>query len=69
MPSIAGTDRVTFEVVDVRYPILSVPMLVACGHRVILRGREAELRTAGGAAAPLTRIRGLWYLQVWVNNS
>ena len=34
----------------------------------IFRGREAELRTAGGATAPLSRCRGLWYLQVWVNN-
>ena len=44
---IAGTARVTFEVVDVRYPILSVAMLVASGHRVIFRGRNAVLSTAG----------------------
>ena len=36
VPPTAGTARVTFEVVDGRYPILSVPMLVASGHRVIL---------------------------------
>ena len=56
--------RVTFEAVDVRYPILSVPKLVDNGHRVVFRGHEAEFRTAGGAVVPLTRMR-----EVWVNNS
>ena len=32
-----GTASVTFEVVDVRHPILSVAMLVANGHRVFFR--------------------------------
>ena len=69
VPPIATPAKVTFEVVDVRYPILSVAGLVANGHRVTFRGREAELRTADGAVAPLTRIRGLWYLLVWVDNN
>ena len=34
---IEGTASVTFEVVDVRHPILSVAMLVANGHRVFFR--------------------------------
>ena len=33
------------------------------------RGQEAELRTADGAVAPLTRIRSLWYLLVWIGTS
>ena len=69
MPPIAGTVRVTIEVADVRYPILSVAMLVANGHRVFFRGQEVELSTTGGAVAPLMRVRGLWSLQMWVNNS
>ena len=68
VPSIAGTDRMTFEIVDVRYPLLSVAMFVASGHKVIFRGQEAELSTARGAVAPLTRMRGLWYLMVWINH-
>ena len=59
VPPIATPAKVTFEVVDVRYPILSVSRLVANGHRVTFRGQEAELRTADGAVAPLTHIRGL----------
>ena len=30
--------------------------------------REDELRTAKGAVAPLTHVRGLWHLQVRINN-
>ena len=55
--------------VDVRCPILREGGLVANGHRVTFRGQKAELSTAGGAVAPLTRIRGLWYLLVWVDYS
>ena len=69
VPPIEDTARVTFQVVDVRHPILSVAMLVANGHRVPFRGQEAVLSTAGGAFAPLTRIRGLWCLLVWIINS
>ena len=69
VPPIATPAKVTFEVVDVRYPILSVSRLVANGHRVTFRGQEAELRTADGAVAPLTHIRGLWYLLVWIDNN
>ena len=69
VPPIAGSAHVAFEVVDVRYPILSVTKLVANGHRVVFRCQEAQLSTARGAFAPLMRIRGLWYLQVWVKNS
>ena len=69
VPPIEDAARVTFQVVDVRHPILSVAMLVANGYRVPLRGQEAVLSTAGGAFAPLTRIRGLWCLLVWIINS
>ena len=55
-----GTASVTIEAVGVRYPIMSV---VANGHRVIFRGEEEQLSTAGGALAPFTRIRGFWNLQ------
>ena len=60
MPPIASTSRVTLEVVDVGYPILSVAMLVATGHRVLCRAQDA--------VAPLTRTRGLWYLLVLINH-
>ena len=69
VPPIATPAKVTFEVVDVRYPILSVAGPVANGHRVAFRGQEAELRTAHRAVAPPTRIRGLWYLLVWIDNN
>ena len=62
VPPNANLAKVTFEVVDVRHPILSVAGLVTTGHRETFRGQEVELSTAGGAVAPLTRIRGLWYL-------
>ena len=47
VPPMNGTTRVTFEVVDARCTILSVAMLVASGHRVVFRGLEAEMSTAG----------------------
>ena len=68
VPPIITPATVTFEVVDVRY-ILSVAGLVANGHRVTFRGQEAELKTADGAVAPLTRIRGLWYLLACIGTS
>ena len=34
-----------------------------------LRGRDAVLSTVGVAVAPLTLIRGLWFLLVWINSS
>ena len=40
---------------------------MAVGHRMIYPGREAQLRAAKGAVAPLTHVRGLWYLQVRIN--
>ena len=69
VPPIITPAKVTFEVVDVRYPILSVAGLVANGHRVTFRGQEAELKTSDGAVAPMTRIRGLWYLLAWIGTS
>ena len=42
---------------------------MANGHQVTFRGQEVELSTAGGAVALLTRIRGLWYLLVWIDNN
>ena len=41
VPPIATPAKVTFEVVDVRYPILSVAGLVSNGHKVTFRGQEA----------------------------
>ena len=69
VPPITSPAEVTFEVVDVRFPILSVAGLVASGHRVSFRGQEAELKTADGAVAPLTRIRDLWFLLVWIGTN
>ena len=59
----------TFEVVDVCYPILSVAGLVADGHRVTFRGQEAELGTAGRSRRTADAHSGLWYLLVWVDNN
>ena len=47
VPPIAGTARVTFEVLHVRWPILSVAMLVTNGHRVLFQSEDAVLSTAG----------------------
>ena len=46
VPPIAGTARVKFEVVDVRYPIVSVAMLVKSGHKVVFS--RAGSRVAHG---------------------
>ena len=40
VPPIAGTARVTFEVVDVRYPILSVAMLVQVATECLFEARK-----------------------------
>ena len=69
VPPIITPAKVTFEVVDVRHPILSVAGLVANAHRVTFRRQEVELKTVDGAVAPLTRIRGLWYLFAWIGTS
>ena len=46
VPPIKGTPRVKFKVLDGTEPTLSMPMLVANGNRVILRGEVAKLVTA-----------------------
>ena len=51
VPPVAGTARVTFEVIEVCYPILSVAILVANGHRVLVRGQDAVLSTAAQTTA------------------
>ena len=58
MPPMEDTTCDTSELAEVRCPILSVPMLAAVD----------ELRTAKRAVAPLTHVRGLWHLQVRINN-
>ena len=68
VPLFAGTAHVTFTIADVIDPIMPAPTLEANGPKVVFRGQEAEFRTARGVA-PLTRIRGAWYLQVLINNT
>ena len=53
MPPIGGAVHLTFEAVDVRYPVLAVTMFVGNGHRVVLRSQEAELSKARGAVVSL----------------
>ena len=56
VPPIKGTAQVKFKVVDGTEPTLFMTMLVANGHRVILRGEVATLITAKGETAPLKRL-------------
>ena len=60
VPPLAGTARVTFEVIEVCYPILSEAMLVAYGRRVLVRGQDAVLTTARGAVAQTTAESLCW---------
>ena len=55
-----GFDVSAVTLRTVTMAVVSVVVLVASGHKVIFRGQDAELSTAGGAVAPLMRIRGLW---------
>ena len=54
IPPIKGMAQVTFKVVDVTEPTLSMPMLVANGHRLAYRGEDTMLSTAAGEVVPLT---------------
>ena len=47
VPPTKGTARVKFKVLDGTEPTLSMPMLVANGNRLILRGEVAMLETIG----------------------
>ena len=58
-----------FKVLDGTEPTLSMPMLVANGNRVILRGEVATLITAKGETAPLMNARNDWFLKVLINNT
>ena len=42
-----------FNVAGVLYPTMTLPMMLPNDTKAIFRGREAELRTAKGAAKPL----------------
>ena len=53
VPPIKGTAQVKFKVLAGTEPILSMPMLVAHGNKVVFRGENAELITAKGETAPL----------------
>ena len=54
VPPIKGTAQVKFKVLDGTEPILSMPMLVAIGTKVVFRGEDAILITAKGETAPFT---------------
>ena len=69
VPPIKGTAQVKFKLLDGTEPILSMPMLVANGNKVVFRGEDAILITAEGETAPLTSIEDAWYLEVLINNS
>ena len=58
----------TFKVVAGTEPTLSMPMLVANGHRLVKRGEDTMLSTAAGEIVPLTSDGDDWYLKVLINN-
>ena len=60
IPPIKGTAQVTFKVVAGTEPTLSVPMLVANGHRLVFRGVDTMLSTAAGKIVPLTSDGDAW---------
>ena len=66
---IKGTGQVKLKVLDGTEPTLSMPMLLANGNKVVFRGEDAMLITAGGETAPLTSIEDDWYLKLLINNS
>ena len=68
IPPIKGIAQVTFKVVDLTEPTLSMPMLVATDNRLLCRGEDTMLRTAAGEVAPLTSDGDDWYLKVLINN-
>ena len=68
IPPIKGTAQVTFKVVDGTETTLSMPMLVATGHRLEDRGEEPMLSTVAGEVVPLTSGGDDWYLNVLINN-
>ena len=59
--------QVTFKVVAGTEPTLSMPMLVANGHRLVFRGEDTMLSTAAGEIAPLTSEGDDRYLKVLIN--
>ena len=69
VPPIMGIAQVKFKVLDETEPTLSMPMLVADGNRVILRGEVTTLITAKGETAPLMNAGNDWYLKVLINKS
>ena len=69
VPPIKGTAQVKFKVLDGTALTLSMPMLVANGNRVILRGEVAALTTAKGQTAPLMNAGNDAYLKVQINST
>ena len=67
IPPIKGTAQVTFKVVAGTEPTLSMPMLVANGHRLVFRGEDTMLSTAAGEIVPLTSDGDERYLKVLIN--
>ena len=68
IPPNKGTAQVTFKVVDGTETTLSMPMLVANGHRLVFRGEDTMLSTAAREVVPLTSDGDDWYLKVLINN-
>ena len=69
IPPIKGTAHVTFKVVAGTEPTLSMPILVANGHRLVYRGEDTVLSTGSrGNVAPLTSGGDDWYLKVLINS-
>ena len=67
-PPIKGTAQVTFKVVGGTEPTLSMPMLVANGHRLENKVEDTMLSAAAGEVVPLTSDGDDWYLKVLINN-
>ena len=55
-----------FEVVAVKYPILSVSTLVSHGHSLVFGPNVGVMHTRWGEQIPLVRMRGLWHLRAYI---
>ena len=58
----------TWEVADVRKPLISASRLLEKGHKVVLDG-DPRIQCKGGGTIPLKKVGSLFAVQLWVNPS
>ena len=58
----------SFQVAEVRKPLLAVSKLVSAGHKVIFDNDDPRIELANGERVGMTCTGGTYDIEVWIKN-